>query len=68
MELLTPKDIKKTFRCSLAMVYKMAERGQIPCIRIPCLGDGKKRSRDMIRFKKEDVLDFIETHYRPTDY
>ena len=65
MELITPKQAQKIFNCSLAMVYKLADSGRVPCVRIPGLGE---RSRDMIRFKKEDIFDFIERHYqKPTD-
>lgn len=58
--LLDAKDVRKILRCSLPFVYKMADRGQIPSIRIPCPGDKQKR---LLRFKKNDVLSFIEKHY-----
>ena len=63
MELLDAKDVSKIFRCSLPLVYKMADRGQLPCVRWECPGNGKKR-RETLRFKKDDVLEFVESHYR----
>jgi predicted DNA-binding transcriptional regulator AlpA len=62
MELLTAKDVQKILRCSLPAVYKIAERKQIPSVRIPCPGNG--RPRKMLRFKASDVRDFIEQHYQ----
>jgi predicted DNA-binding transcriptional regulator AlpA len=60
-ELLTAHDVKKALRCSLPHVYNLADRGQIPCIRFPSPSKGKPR--DMVRFKIEDVRQFIEAHY-----
>jgi len=57
--LLTAKDVKTLLRVSLPFVYKMAERGQIPCVRWECPGNGK-RDKTVVRFKKNDVLEFIE--------
>ena len=59
--LLDAKEVKRLLRCSLPLVYKLAERGQIPCVRIPCIGSGKPKHT--IRFKKLDVIGFIEKHY-----
>ena len=64
--LLDAKALKKLLKCSLPLVYKMAERGQIPCVRIPCPGEGRKKERNIIRFKREDVFNFIEDHYSAT--
>lgn len=66
MELLTAKDVKKIFRCSLPLVYKMAERGQLPCVRWKCPGDGEAKPKTMVRFKLDDVMSFIEKHYAST--
>jgi hypothetical protein len=66
MELLTPKETAKLFKCSLAMIYKMADRNQLACFKIPCLGDGKEKPRNMIRFKLGDVMEFLENHYKST--
>ncbi len=61
--LLDAKQVKILLRCSLPLIYKMAERGQIPSIRISCPGLGT-RKKEMIRFKCADVLEFIQAHYR----
>ena len=63
IELINAKDVKKNLRCSLPYVFKIAEQGNIPCVRWECPGKGKVRSRSMIRFKTSDVLSFIEKHY-----
>lgn len=60
---LTAKDVKTLLNCSLPLVYKMADRGQIPCIRWSCPGEGK-RKKTVVRFKKSDVLEFIEANYK----
>ena len=65
--LLDPKEVKSILRCSLPLVYKLADRGQLPAVRIPCPGIGTERQRTMVRIKKTDVLNFIEKHYRPSD-
>jgi len=39
-ELLDAKEVKRILKCSLPLVYKMAERGQIPCVRWQCPGNG----------------------------
>jgi hypothetical protein len=64
--LLTPKDVQKMLRCSLPWVYKAANKGLLPSIRIPCPGEGTKKRRDMIRFKSEDILNFVERYYKTT--
>lgn len=64
MELLDAKEVKRILRVSLPFVYKLAERGQLPCVRIPCMGEGD-RARTVVRFKLADVQAFIEQHYRP---
>jgi hypothetical protein len=61
--LLNAKDVSKILRCSLPLVYKMASRGQLLCIRWDCPGNGEKRPRTVVRFKIEDVLQFMENHY-----
>jgi len=63
MELLNAKDVKRMLRVSLPLVYKLAEAGRLPCVRIPCPGQGKKKPRTIVRFKLEDVHGFIENHY-----
>jgi excisionase family DNA binding protein len=61
MELLTPKDVAKILRVSLPYTYKMADRGQLPCIRWECPGVGKKK-RTLVRFDPEAVQQFVEKH------
>ena len=61
--LLNAKDVSNILRCSLPLVYKMANRGQLPCIRWDCPGNGEKRPRTVVRFKKSDVIEFLEAHY-----
>ena len=62
--LLDAKEVRQILKCSLPLVYKMAERGQIPCIRWECPGEGAKKPRMMVRFKKADVFQFIQKHYK----
>ena len=59
-DLLTAQDVKKLLKVSLASVYAMADRKQIPSIRWKCPGNG--REKKMLRFKMEDLLQFIEDH------
>ena len=66
--LLDAKDVKRLLRCSLPLVYKLAARNQLPCVRIPCPGEGTGRQKSMVRFKKADVLSFIDKHYQSSDY
>ena len=61
--LLDAKEVRRLLRCSLPLVYKLANQGRIPCVRIPCPGQGIKK-RHLVRFKLADVYDFIEEHYR----
>jgi len=62
-DLLDAKGVKRLLRCSLPWVYKAAEQGLIPCVRIPCSGKGEKKPRTMVRFKREDIFVFIEKYY-----
>lgn len=61
VELLTPRDVQKLLRVSLSLVYRMADRGQLPCVRWEAPGGGK-RKKTMVRFEKDTVLDFIRKH------
>jgi len=63
-ELLDAKEVKKILKCSLPLVYKMADTGELPCFRRVCPGVGNKKPRTMVRFKESDVIDFIENHYQ----
>jgi len=62
--LVDAKDVQRMLKVSLPLVYKLAEQGRLPCIRIPCPGKGKVKPRTLVRFKVEDVYGFIEQHYR----
>jgi hypothetical protein len=62
--LLDAREVVRILRCSLPLVYKMAERGQLPCVRWDCPGDGGEKPRTMVRFKLDDVMAFIEKHYK----
>ncbi len=61
--LLDAKDVKKILKVSLPLVYKLADRGQLPCVRWDCPGKGTKKPRTMVRFKYQDVVDFINKNY-----
>jgi predicted DNA-binding transcriptional regulator AlpA len=62
--LLNAKEVSKMLKCSLPLVYRMADRGQLPCVRWECPGQGNTRPRTMVRFTLEDVRGFIERHYQ----
>lgn len=64
--LLDAKEVKRLLHCSLPFVYKLADRGQLACVRWDCPGEGEERQKTMVRFKKGDVLHFIEKHYKST--
>ena len=64
MNLLDAKDVKKILRCSLPLVYKLADRGQLPCVRWECPGKGTDKPRTTVRFKLDDVMEFIDQHYQ----
>jgi hypothetical protein len=62
--LLTAKEVRNLLKCSLPLVYKLADRGQLPCVRWGSPGEGKKQAKTIVRFKKHDVLEFVEKNYR----
>ena len=64
IELLTPVEVKKILKVSLSLVYRFAERGQLPCVRIPSPSNNGKRCKSTVRFKKSDLFDFVEKHYQ----
>jgi len=66
-ELLTPKDVRRILRCSLPYVYKLADRGALPVVRLSSPGPGTTSRGALVRFKPQDVLDFIQRGYRPSD-
>ena len=57
--LLTANDVSKILNVSRALVYKMADRGQLPAIRWDCPG---KRQKRMLRFERKDLIDFMRGH------
>ena len=59
--LLRAKDVKEMLNCSIPYVHKLVERGKLPCVRLPGLGDKKKKTS--LRFRKADILTFIQEHY-----
>jgi excisionase family DNA binding protein len=58
--LLTPKEVASIFKCSLPLVYKWASNGRLRSIRVPCPGEGEKKKREMVRFDKADIIQFIQ--------
>ena len=62
-ELLTAQDLKRLLKVSLPWVYKLADTGRIPSVRIPCPGNGKLKTRYLVRFREADVQAFIDSHY-----
>lgn len=65
-DLLTPNEVKATLRCSPAYVYKLYERGHLPAVVFPVMGQGTEKPRSVIRFKRSDINEFIESHYAST--
>jgi len=67
MKLLSPKEVQRILSCSLPLVYKLAERGKLPCVRFGIPDESRQRQKLCLRFKESDVLAFIEAHYsRPS--
>jgi hypothetical protein len=64
IELLTPLEVKKILKVSLSLVYHLADRKQLPCVRIPSPRNNGKRGKSTVRFKKSDLFDFVERHYQ----
>jgi hypothetical protein len=60
--LLTPRDVQRMLRVSLPYI-KLAEKGQISCVRWDCPGKGE-RKKSVVRFKLEDIRQFVEDHYQ----
>ena len=65
-EILNAREVGKLLKISLPLVYKMADRGQLPCVRWECPTSESKRPKTMLRFKQSDVWAFIENNYRAT--
>ena len=64
--LLDARDVSRLLKCSVPLIYKMVGRGQISSIKWKCPGVGTKKPRTMVRFRKDDIFDFIERNYRAT--
>jgi predicted DNA-binding transcriptional regulator AlpA len=62
--LLDSRQVARILRCSAPLVYKMADRKQLPCIRWECPGTGSQRTRTTVRFRLEDIQEFIEKHHQ----
>ena len=60
-QLLNAKDVARLLKVSLPLVYKLADRGQLPCVRWECPGEGE-RKKTMVRFELDAVRGFIEKH------
>lgn len=62
--LMDAKDVKKMLKVSLPLVYKLADQGRLPCVRIECPGEGTVKPRSLVRFKLKDVIRFIDARYQ----
>lgn len=59
--LLKPEQAAKILNISKPYVYQMASRGQLRSVKWECAGNGDKK-RETVRFRKSDILKFIEDH------
>ena len=62
--LLDARQVSKILRCSAPLVYKMADRGQLACIRWEAPGEGTQKPRTTVRFRFEDIRSFIDRNYQ----
>ena len=59
--LLKAKDVQRVLNVSLPYVYRLAESGKLKSVQVPAINaSGRKH---VTRFKKSDVLKFIDNHY-----
>lgn len=65
-ELMRPAEVQRFLRISRALVYRWASDGTIPAVRIPMHTKNGAYSKDLVRFRRADVLAFIERHRRPS--
>jgi hypothetical protein len=66
-EILKPSEAAKLGRWSVPFSYKLAAAGRIPCIRIDATSPenpNPKKKQSLVRFKKSDVIAFIEENYK----
>ena len=62
--LLRAQEAGKILKVSLPHIYQLADRGQLPCIRWQSPSkDGAKRKSRVLRFRVQDILDFIDQNY-----
>jgi hypothetical protein len=65
-EVITPlwkaSTVARILGCCNAQVYRMAERGQLPCIRWECPGSGTEKPRAALRFEPEQIREWIKRH------
>jgi hypothetical protein len=61
--LLNASDVSRILRCSKPLVYKMAARGQLRCIRWLSPTAQGRRPKTVVRFKRSDVNQFIEDNH-----
>jgi len=55
-ELLTRKEVAEFLKISQTEVYRLTRKGELPVI---------KKSKKFVRYKKSDILAFLERYYRP---
>lgn len=58
--LLDAKAVQKLLGISRAFVYRLADRGQLPCVR----WESEGHTKSVVRFKLSDVKAFIEANYQ----
>jgi excisionase family DNA binding protein len=61
-ELLTPAQVAALLQVKAQTVRDAAARGALPCVRV---WSGKRKT--LLRFRKLDLLRFLEERSRPTD-
>ena len=59
--LLNPKDVAKLLKLSVPFVYKAAETGRLPAIRIPYEGKTGK-VKYITRFEPDEIARFMQDH------
>jgi hypothetical protein len=67
LDLLKADEVRKILRCSLPHVYKLADTGALRCVRISTTSEtnkNPKKRQNLIRFKRSDVFQFIESNYK----
>lgn len=62
-QLLKPEQVAKILQTSKGYPYLLAKRGLLPSIQIPSPSKDRK-TKCLLRFKKSDVLNFIEKYYQ----